>query len=191
MIYKLLSSREEANYLIGIIQPVEDRTNVLTHNCKTGNCTLPSDNGASFSSVAVSHKCENITSRLQWTNQDEFPWVHLDDLSLEVTTLIGIKTDVYDGSPITDDILEIRMITRPNSLFGAKKISAWKCSLYPVVNTYSVNISNTIMREILLKSAPMRRIYLPPDRDYLYGAAHEYRAATSSTLRNGTLQSLQ
>jgi hypothetical protein len=49
---------------IGIIQPVQDLTAVLSH-CDSGNCTFPADNGAFFSTVAVSHSCKNITSEVQ------------------------------------------------------------------------------------------------------------------------------
>jgi hypothetical protein len=50
---------------VGLIQPVEDFTNVFARGCDSGNCTFPSRNGASFSTVAMSHICEDISGLIR------------------------------------------------------------------------------------------------------------------------------
>ncbi|KAJ8109669.1 hypothetical protein OPT61_g7293 [Boeremia exigua] len=57
---------------VGLIQPLEDFTNLLAHGCDSGNCTFPSTNGASFSTLAISHLCEDITPLLQRCNSTSF-----------------------------------------------------------------------------------------------------------------------
>ncbi|RYO21284.1 hypothetical protein AA0111_g9742 [Alternaria arborescens] len=54
---------------VGLIQPVEDFTNVFARGCDSGNCTFPSSDRASFSTVAISHVCKDISGLIrQHTN---------------------------------------------------------------------------------------------------------------------------
>jgi hypothetical protein len=50
---------------VGILQPVQDYTNVLASGCITGNCSFPSSDGAAFSTLAISHSCEDVTSEVE------------------------------------------------------------------------------------------------------------------------------
>jgi hypothetical protein len=50
---------------VGILQPVQDLTNILSHGCATGNCDFPTLQGETFSKVAINHTCEDITSQAE------------------------------------------------------------------------------------------------------------------------------
>jgi hypothetical protein len=50
---------------VGILQPVQDLTNMLSHGCTTGNCTFPTLHGETFSTLAINHTCEDITSQTE------------------------------------------------------------------------------------------------------------------------------
>jgi hypothetical protein len=50
---------------VGIAQPVEDYTNVLSYGCTSGNCTFLSYNEAAFPTLAISHWCKDVTSEIQ------------------------------------------------------------------------------------------------------------------------------
>lgn len=54
-----------------IVGPTEDFTNVLSRGCATCNCTFPVDNRASFSTLAVGHKYEDVTPdiKVRYTNE--------------------------------------------------------------------------------------------------------------------------
>ncbi|KAH6873136.1 hypothetical protein BKA58DRAFT_161492 [Alternaria rosae] len=49
---------------VGILQPLEDTTNLLSYGCKTGNCTFPDANGAAFSTLGVGYWCQDVTSQV-------------------------------------------------------------------------------------------------------------------------------
>jgi hypothetical protein len=54
---------------VGLIQPLDDLTNVLSQGCSTGNCTFHSTNNASFSTLGIGHLCEDITTRIHVENE--------------------------------------------------------------------------------------------------------------------------
>ncbi|KAF1848787.1 uncharacterized protein K460DRAFT_275609 [Cucurbitaria berberidis CBS 394.84] len=187
---------------IGIIQPVEDRTSVLSHGCTTGNCTFPSTNGASFSSVGISYACEDVTSLVReiptnetWSDRSTNTsgrafWANLTSPvgynSSEIGLLIGaspwlLATGSHDGSGM---LSIVQMIFRRS----AKDFSytAINCSIFPSLNTYEVVIKNTVMEEKLLESIPIGYNLVPVVTDK---ANNEWdipwKRATSYTLRNG------
>ena len=55
---------------VGILQPLEDTTTLLSYGCKTGNCTFPDANGAAFSTLGVGYWCQNATSQVVETPLD-------------------------------------------------------------------------------------------------------------------------
>jgi hypothetical protein len=64
---------------VGILQPAQDLTNILSHGCATGNCDFPTLQGETFSTLAIDHTCEDITSQAEtrvipdnatWTLED-------------------------------------------------------------------------------------------------------------------------
>ena len=54
---------------VGIIQPVTDLTNVLSSGCDSGNCSFPNTDGAAFSTLAMTHVCEDSTARIRTINE--------------------------------------------------------------------------------------------------------------------------
>ncbi|KAE8871197.1 hypothetical protein PTNB73_02656 [Pyrenophora teres f. teres] len=50
---------------IGMLQPVEDRTQALSYGCTTGNCTFPASDGPAYSTIAIGHTCDDVTSQVQ------------------------------------------------------------------------------------------------------------------------------
>jgi hypothetical protein len=54
---------------VGVLQPLGDLTNVLSSGCSSGNCTFSDTDIPSFSTVAISHFCEDITARIRILNE--------------------------------------------------------------------------------------------------------------------------
>lgn len=170
---------------IGITQPIGDRTGALTENCTTGNCTLPSDNGASFSTVAISHHCQNRTADLRI---DRTVWEGAVSLQSEGLSLSRAQEDstynmvMFSNLTYSDDdsyIVRISFLHRKEVEDDLRKIAAVSCDLYAVINTYGVNISNSVMKETLVESVRLR---------HCPGTLGSFCSATSYTLRNGKRQ---
>lgn len=54
---------------VGLLQRTGDLTNVLSSGCSTGNCSFSEVGNASYSTVAISHSCEDSTDSIHVLNQ--------------------------------------------------------------------------------------------------------------------------
>ena len=175
---------------VGLIQPVEDHTNVLTNGCSSGNCTFPSTGGASISTVGISHVCEDISTHIR--QQDGITTLaglrnssHLMITGLTKTVLVTAVTTTIESPSFS--MADISMLFRER--WDSEYFAAVQCSLYPTVNTYSVNITNSVMNEQLVESTPIMRngMRLKPslEQDRRDNRTFPYKMATTHTLRNG------
>ena len=57
----------------GMLSPPENASSLVFTSCITGNCTFPSAEGASYSSLAMCHGCEDISSQIRY-NKTAFAW---------------------------------------------------------------------------------------------------------------------
>ncbi|KAF2830932.1 hypothetical protein CC86DRAFT_453212 [Ophiobolus disseminans] len=179
----------------GIIQPVQDYTNLLPHDCTTGNCTFPTDGEVSFSTLGVGHFCEEITSQVQEkfvnTNRkgtDPLTFLAYLNTSTNGNVSMGIGTSVIvlsTGSVKSTlrTLVTVKMLHKPS--FHVLKALAISCSICPVVLTYGVNITKSIMCE---KQIGVTRI-----GDNLLAGRNgpeqfvRFKLAKSETFRNGTI----
>lgn len=167
----------------GMIQSVPDRTPAVLHGCTTGNCTFPSDQGVSFSTVAVGYACDNITPQIRMPSKTStnvtLPVGNellelcpgCDDPKIAVGTRAHIVH--YNGS---DTLGTIFILYRANA--NGTLWQAMNCSLLPTLNTYAVNVSNSIMNETLVYS-----VQIPSTGQS--NSAYSHRLVTNRTLRNG------
>lgn len=185
-----------------MVQLFPDPTSVLSQGCLSGNCTFPSDHGASFSTVAVGHLCETTTEQIHYVGDIRDPSIvvlstgnnktievcpHCDDLPVVMATGTG-HTSYYDSKSLaTINFLYTNVV--PN---GSEKITwdAVKCSLFPTVNTYAVEIKDAVMKETLIKSAQIPsnplgdKVQTDPFAEY-ERLAYSHRLIASQTLRDG------
>jgi hypothetical protein len=54
---------------VGLLQSAGDPTNLLSSGCNTGNCTFSSAGNASFSTMAINHTCEDVSTSVYVFNQ--------------------------------------------------------------------------------------------------------------------------
>jgi hypothetical protein len=187
---------------VGLIQPVEDFTNVFARGCDSGNCTFPSSNGASFSTVAMSHICEDISglirrhTDLYIYNRTQMALAMFDDSdpsALPSVMTTSTKATTYHGKygyPLCTITLLFRSHHRANDS------RAVNCSLFPTVNTYSVKVEKSVLEETLLSSIPLE--YGGPGNIKNAAGVEEaeepsyepnlYALATNFTLRNGIME---
>jgi hypothetical protein len=149
---------------VGIIQPVDDLTNLLSLGCSSGNCTFPSTNHGSFSTLGVRHICENVTTQIRVLNEtidsesnstvpEFFAFDYDSTHTMEFRRIdSGVVLRSRTGAA-TSTISTIYLIFRKNwHVFDYK---ALKCSLFPTVNTYAANIESSILKEVLVDSVPL------------------------------------
>jgi hypothetical protein len=156
---------------IGIIQPNQDQTQLLSHGCITGNCTFPAASGASYSTLAIGHTCKDVTaevytvptnitySDLQGKSHQAF-WANLTapsgkNDSFSATGLqIGASPFTFStraySDPTYGSIAIVQMILTHG--LGQNNYTAHSCSVFPIVNGYEVRITKTVLRERLLES---------------------------------------
>jgi hypothetical protein len=198
---------------VGIIQPVENLTSVLSQGCTTGNCTFSSLNGETFSTLAITHSSENVTSQVQThtLRGNETLTFDLWDVKAEsITAMNGTEVGNYIlAFPLGEDdvplafalrpwpgILRtgvptnfyedptVKMIIRPNFTEEAfEEYTAVSCSLHPAVNTYSARIWNGLLTEDLVRSIPFRPHLVSQDIPRFNNVL---RIGTASTIQDGS-----
>jgi hypothetical protein len=179
----------------GILQPTEDYSSVLAGSCITGNCTFPTIDGASFSTLGISHFCEDATSQLIVTRESlknstaTFTVVSLNATGSShnavpgnASVMLGYRFPALSTWSIGAEnrtLSTVKMVYRKETLNpNITGVSALSCSIYPVVRTYGVNITNRVIYETLLN---VTRI----GDNVLYDPL-SFKLVTSHTLRNGT-----
>jgi hypothetical protein len=187
---------------VGLIQPLDDLTNVLSQGCSTGNCTFHSTNNASFSTLGIGHLCEDITTRIHVENEtttsspvgnftSEFLALDYDvDQSMAFSPendgfLVKTWTSPREGM-----ITTLYILYKPS--YESLEYKAVNCSIFPTVNTYVADIRNSILKETLMSSTPL---LLPGAQFKNYGNTEEefanpsisysFMTASNYTLRDG------
>jgi hypothetical protein len=148
---------------VGLIQPVVDFTNVLSVGCSSGNCTFPSTNHGSFSTLGVDHVCEDVTTQIRVVNEtidsqsnstvpEFFAFDYDSTHTMEFPRIdSGVVLRSRTGAT-NNTISTIYLVFRKTwRMFDYK---ALKCSLFPTVNTYTASIESTILKEVLIDRVP-------------------------------------
>jgi hypothetical protein len=183
---------------VGIAQPVEDYTNVLSYGCTSGNCTFPSsDKGATFSTLAISHWCKYVPEEMEYLRyngtvysaptqngtwslaiDDKSDPLRFDTYSYPETLKTGVSYSLYNGPLAT-----IKMLYRPDQTKRAE-YRAISCALYPSVNTYTAEVHTGVLKERLIESVPVGMNLLIVNQSV--DAEPDFKLARSHTIRNGS-----
>ncbi|KAF2631346.1 hypothetical protein BU25DRAFT_428322 [Macroventuria anomochaeta] len=168
-----------------MFQSSQDYTATLSKGCSTGNCTFPSFQGAAFSTVAITHSCEDVTDMVRAT-----PAFAIEDyqngtiirtprtykllngtevqaVKLNLTTISG--GDLYQMTGTSDNFDDNFATTYDDYVDKLGSIVllvkpdedrfweylAVRCSFSPSVNTYAVTIKNAVLEENLIESTPI------------------------------------
>jgi hypothetical protein len=178
---------------VGILQNQTNYTPVLSHSCRTGDCSFQSDNGATFSTVAVNSSCSTVTDDITFDKSKS-----RDQVIFKLRTGVGLYSDsvTFEGdddvvlvtatqlSLNPRDIQSVKMMFRD---YRSKGEDAWlrptavSCSLYPTYNTYHTGVEKGFLKETLISS---RRIgpNIFEEKDEVMTM---WKLATKDTLRNG------
>ena len=184
---------------VGLLQRTGDLTNMLSSGCSTGNCSFSEVGNASFSTLAISHSCEDKTADIHVFNQ-----TRINNLTVE--TYLGLDygdNNTFTWSNESSGGLGLSSwmdsSSTPWSMYLLSRSSLynfdWKifnCSLFPTVDTYEARIQDAILKERPIESNPLQDIYTqfpqPPVVDYDLSQMTTfwpYRIAMDYTIRNG------
>jgi hypothetical protein len=192
---------------VGVLQAPEDLTNTLSFGCSSGNCTFSEHGNASFSTLAISASCEDISKQIRILNETKH-----DPPKTPTRMYLGLdygqsgffEWDNTDATVIhtwIDRSKNRSELTTIYFLFRSKwSTSDWRatnCSLFPTINTYAARIKDAVLEENLVESVPLRKIALqfdePSVRDQEIDSAtwRSHRMITDYTIKNGIRGSCQ
>jgi hypothetical protein len=191
----------------GVIQSPGDLTSVLSSGCTSGNCTFSDIDTPSFSTLAISHYCEDSTARIRVINES--------DIADEGGRpgYLGLEYGTYNESFIwarynagilasswTDQsspgITAIYFLFRSN--YSSADWRVFNCSLFPTVNTYTARI-----KDAMLEETPVNITYLESlgehfnkptvnDRDFNnFVFSYSHRATKDYTIWDGKRDSCE
>ncbi|KAH9882578.1 hypothetical protein J1614_000814 [Plenodomus biglobosus] len=193
---------------VGVTQPVEDLTNVLSSGCISGNCSFPATDGASFSTIAMSRSCTDITAHIRTMNESTRPgnpYHNLSNLALDYGDNKNFKWQKDDpftvliswtNTECKSVLLTIYFVFRSSG--NDYNWKATKCAIFPTIDTYGASIRNNILEETLIDSVPLRDIRAqfaePPVVDHDLEQEYVrwgYKMTTNTTIRNGVRASCE
>lgn len=173
-----LDLKAESAIYTGLLDPPVNISSVLNFECRTGNCTLPSaEDGAAFLSLALESRCADIQSNIfisqclrNFTFMAEpsmFECASLSDYGItwdETGNLLNRSVVMQSGYKDAQGwpssfLSKVSFLMKDRQKRWAKdwrlSLRAFECEFYPVVNTYSANITNGMLREQVLNSQRM------------------------------------
>lgn len=183
----------------GLINPPANSTSLIVTECPTGNCTFPSDNGASYSSIAMCHSCEDISDQIKGngcpTGSDNGTWYLPSGAFINVYNPSSTSRPIQDGSGFTefdnlmmrwegcintatDEIATVQSCTQSRT----QSPQAVRCSIFPCLKTYGANITYFHLTEVVFEST---RLLLIAGN---YPGPPPHILAQNSTFRDGVWQ---
>lgn len=155
---------------IGLLDPPANTSAALNFECGTGNCTFPStDDGASFLSLALESRCIDIGSNIAYSvgardfNDPDLgpkakatlPGYRLQLSNYSSTVMLSESQSPTDRPSNFLSHVAYLMTSLSRNQAGPQNTHAFECEFYPVVNTYSANITNGVLFEKVLDSQRM------------------------------------
>lgn len=176
---------------VGLIQPCEGFSDILAKGCTSGNCTFPAAGGASISTIGIGHLCEEVSNHIR--HRDGITSLNGRDNSTVLTVRDDSKTVLVTNiTSVVESPLSsmTSVVTLFRQRYNSTDFRAVQCSLFPTVDTYGVNITNSIIMEQLVERVPMMRNHMPSDpthfQDYDIERIFSHKMVTESVLRNGS-----
>lgn len=175
---------------VAIVQGQQDFTSVLSTGCITGNCTFPSTANATLSTLAITHLCRNATEALKMEyNSTVLTLGSGSGIRMETSGVNSLNmATAYSNIESDDEIGRIKLIARDTG--NQWSPFAMVCSFMPSVNTYAVNITNSILEERLLDTIQIGVDIAWDPLPRYSSTQRQFVVARNSTLRDGVRPSL-
>ncbi|KAI8941649.1 hypothetical protein NX059_002862 [Plenodomus lindquistii] len=195
---------------VGVLQSPGDLTSALSSGCSSGNCTFSENGNASFSTIAISHLCQDTTPQIRVLNESK----HTNSSNRNPETYLGLdygqnQTFVWSKTPggivvmswvatpvDGSDLITIHFLSRLSPYTDVW--SAVNCTLFPTINTYAASINDAILKENLVENLPLKSLTAqfdqPPviDGDFVnLRWSWGHMMTTKFTIRNGLRESCE
>ncbi|MCJ1470976.1 hypothetical protein MMC07_009624 [Pseudocyphellaria aurata] len=177
-----LDNTMAAALYVGLIQPPANATSSIPFECSTGNCTIPEDQGANYSSLAMCSNCTDISAtisrnitqinkqfvayslpsgpKIGWANNlssSDLHWMSSAAYSNLNTTRNRDYISAFDAL-----MYRTNWTTCPDILDRDQESDidpecgyepfAVSCSIYPCRKTYTAHVTNSVLYEKLLST---------------------------------------
>jgi hypothetical protein len=166
----------------GLVNPPKNASFIIPFSCETGNCTFPSDRGASYSSIGMCHSCRDINSTVfnsSTSDKSGWLWNTTSGAQIGMSVLLNTVLPRYGGEGDNDTELLTFDTLMIQEFYSGVTRGRWpwavRCGLYPCVKTYAANISRFVLDEIVMETQPL-------ERNWKEGG---FILATDDTLRDG------
>lgn len=174
---RLTGSMQAAIYM-GLLSPSSNSSTTITARCQTGNCTFPSDGGATFSTLAMCQSCIDISDTITYNYTS-------DNGNMDASIPSGAS--IYSPNVVFESMADSTSF--PESVFSFEALMsqgvgnetsgfAIACGMNPCLKTFGANVTDSIYHEIEISSETL-----------IWSYHAGYTLATNITLRNGTWQS--
>lgn len=169
-----LESQMRSAMYIGLLDPPMNVSAALDFECRTGNCTFPStEDRATFLSLALESRCADKSNDISITVEKHNTTDYTNETYVYTTTKASLldygiylnDTNYYLWSPMrtgskhsdqlpSSFLLTLSFLMAPESS-DLRQAKAFECEFFPVVNTYSANVTNGVLLEQVLDSKRM------------------------------------
>jgi hypothetical protein len=196
---------------VGILQPAGDLTNLLSSGCDSGNYTFSDTDSASFSTLAMSHFCTNITSRIRIVNKTEqntstgysedFTSAYLaldygDNKTFEWNRENGGEPTLCSWVSQPTDLMTAYFLFRSSNY--EQDWRAKNCSTFPTVNTYAARINDATLEERLIDTVFLQDIFTQFKEPFVVDGdlsqttfSWTHMMTTNHTIRDGKRESCE
>ncbi|KAI0912578.1 hypothetical protein F4823DRAFT_581206 [Ustulina deusta] len=143
---------------IGLVNPPNHIPSLVSTTCPSGNCTF-----GTFSSVAVCHSCDDISSQIKNFTEPtgyynySLPATNVDNEQFSALQLaFGVLLNT-SAAPSPTHLLNVRIMSAGGDIttITATPPNAFECQLFPCVRTYEASVSKLVLEEAVVSKIPM------------------------------------
>lgn len=174
---------------LGYLAPPDNTSTSVEVTCGTGNCTFPSDEGATFTTTTMCYECQDLTDRvIKGDLSYRIPGSDDEDedfLSLSTSVLFNVSSDRYYDWPhrVMSEISGLTFKYANPKCDEAEEDCEYEglgftCAFTPCMKTFAANFTNNRYHEEELSTEYLN--YNPQLENYVLGV--------DRTLVNGTWQ---
>ncbi|KAJ6443157.1 metallopeptidase, catalytic domain-containingprotein [Purpureocillium lavendulum] len=167
---------------MGLLEPPVNSSVSVKASCATGNCTFPSESGATFTTLGMCHSCSDVTSSIKG-GSGLFNFSLPDGPRLSTNLLVNTTiTQAQDFYSLHGGYFNITAISLSSSEPNCNKLRcmtqpfASTCEFVPCIRTYAANVTESRYEERELDQQRLR--WAGPD-------LWNFSLAVKSTLRRG------
>ena len=142
----------------GLLSPTQNASSLLPTRCPSGNCTFPFDDHASYSSLAVCQRSEDISQVSQKQEDDIYGAYKLPSgPSVAMDSPIWLSAVALERPDVYSSLFVFEALMFNFSSFSNPQPFDIRCSLYPCIKSWAGNISMRELTEVQVGEVPLTK----------------------------------